>query len=315
MYLTQNYTCKTDSEFELLHITSSDDYNKNLEKNILKNGISHPLIIWQGFLVDGYKRYRICQKHGIPFPTHTISAETRFDVMEWICDQILLRKDLSEERKKYYIGKKFLYRVDASKDKPGIEISIPGQPKMRSKRYGIAAVIGDPFDLSYGTVLKYGQYASALDSIKAQESDIFERIVSGEVKISHENAVEISHLTGDDMRILRDCFNDKNRNHISHSEIWHELQWNRVHPTLPTSRKKKQTTAPIKQMPKYDPDAELSSLTLTIPSWIRSIERTANNADFSVATDSAKHKLREQLRELSKAADFLYFYSKEVSHE
>ena len=315
MYLKHEYKCTPDPEFEALHIPASEKYIKSLENSILKSGVSHPLIIWQGTLVDGYKRYKICKAHDIPFPVYCISMTTRFDVMEWVCDQMLLRKDLSEERKKYYIGKKFLFRLASAKD-PDTTVSIThNHPRLSNRRYDIADTIGKPLNLSYGTVLKYSQYASALDNIRARESSVFERIISGEVRISHESAVEISQLAGDDMRILRDCFADKNRDHISHSEIWHELQWNRVHPTLPTSRKKKQTTAPIKQMPKYDPDAEISSLTLTIPSWIKSIERTVNNADFSAATAPAKHKLREQLRELAKAADFLYYYVQEAFHE
>ncbi|RKM61533.1 hypothetical protein D6856_04840 [Butyrivibrio sp. XB500-5] len=315
MYLKQEYNCIPDPEFEALHIPASEKYTKNLENSILKSGISHPLIIWHGTLIDGYKRYKICKAHDIPFPVHSISLTNRFDAMEWVCDQMLLRKDLSEERRKYYIGKKFLFRLSSAK-KSDLPTSIENDhPRLSNRRYDIAAAIGKPLNLSYGTVLKYSQYASALDSIRSRETTIFERIISGEVRISHESAVEISQLAGDDMRILRECFADKNRDHISHSEIWHELQWNRVHPTLPTSRKKKQTTAPIKQMPKYDPDAELSSLTLTIPSWIKSIERTVKNADFSAATIPAKHKLREQLRELSKAADYLYYYTQEAFHE
>ena len=85
---------------------------------------------------------------------------------------------------------------------------------------------------------------------------------------------------------------------------------------MPTSRKKKaQYDAQIKQMPEYDPDAELSSLSFTIPSWVRTIERTANNANFIASSDSAKDKLRCQLRELAKAADYLYYQIREASNE
>ena len=45
----------------------------------------------------------------------------------------------------------------------------------------------------------------------------------------------------------------------------------------------------------YDPDAELSSLSLTIPSWISSIERTRDRANFREASMRSKLKLTQQL--------------------
>ena len=57
----------------------------------------------------------------------------------------------------------------------------------------------------------------------------------------------------------------------------------------------------IRKLPKYDPDAEISSLTLTIPSWVSSIHRTCSNAPFDNISDGAKYKLRCQLFELKNA--------------
>ena len=61
----------------------------------------------------------------------------------------------------------------------------------------------------------------------------------------------------------------------------------------------------IKQMPKYDPNAEISSLTLTIPSWISSIERTCSSADFEHATPEALDKLGLKLQILQEAINIL----------
>ena len=59
---------------------------------------------------------------------------------------------------------------------------------------------------------------------------------------------------------------------------------------------------PIKEIPEYDPDAELSSLTLTIPSWISSIERTKSTSELSKTSDLARSKLSKQLVLLKNAA-------------
>lgn len=54
----------------------------------------------------------------------------------------------------------------------------------------------------------------------------------------------------------------------------------------------------IKEMPPYDPDAEISSLTLTIPSWISSIERTRASADLTLISPAARQRIKQQLTHL-----------------
>ena len=51
-------------------------------------------------------------------------------------------------------------------------------------------------------------------------------------------------------------------------------------------------------MPAYDPDAEITGLTLTIPSWASSIDRTMQKADLTGVSDKAKNKLAEALHDL-----------------
>lgn len=43
------------------------DERKQLEENILKDGIRDPLVVWNGTLVDGHNRYEIAQKHGLEY--------------------------------------------------------------------------------------------------------------------------------------------------------------------------------------------------------------------------------------------------------
>ncbi len=62
----------------------------------------------------------------------------------------------------------------------------------------------------------------------------------------------------------------------------------------------------IKSMPAFDPDAEVAGLTLTIPSWTSSIERTKNAADLTTVSTLAKVRLEEALELLdSKVQEML----------
>lgn len=86
-------------------------------------------------------------------------------------------------------------------------------------------------------------------------------------------------------------------------------------PSFTFNNYKRKKAPEIKQMPKYDPDAELSSLTLTIPSWISSIERTRNTADFEYVSKDAIYKMNLQLQILQEAIHILMEATKENSNE
>lgn len=60
---------------------------------------------------------------------------------------------------------------------------------------------------------------------------------------------------------------------------------------------------PIKRIPSYDPDAEISSLSLTIPSWIASIDRKCSNTVMEETSAQARDNLIKALTELSVVSD------------
>ena len=53
----------------------------------------------------------------------------------------------------------------------------------------------------------------------------------------------------------------------------------------------------IKDMPEFDPDAEVVGLTLTIPSWSSSIDRIVHS-NLDIVSDTARLKLHQALLEL-----------------
>lgn len=68
----ENHPCFTiDTEFETLFPPSTPDELENLEQSLLTDGFHdwEPLLVWreEQILIDGHQRYRICQKHHIPF--------------------------------------------------------------------------------------------------------------------------------------------------------------------------------------------------------------------------------------------------------
>lgn len=50
---------------------------------------------WHGYIADGHNRYSICKKHNIDPMIGTLAYETKEEVMEWMLDIQLGRRNLS----------------------------------------------------------------------------------------------------------------------------------------------------------------------------------------------------------------------------
>lgn len=88
---------KIDPELKDLLPPLTDDEYKQLEKNIVTNGFDRnfPIMEWHGYIVDGHNRYSICKKHNIDYVVGTLAYETKEQVMEWMLDIQLGRRNLS----------------------------------------------------------------------------------------------------------------------------------------------------------------------------------------------------------------------------
>ena len=315
------YKLKTDPEFELLIPPLSDAESEQLELDIFDNGCNEPLLVWNDLIIDGHKRYAICRKWEIPFRTDPLEFDSREDALVWVCQTQLQRPKLTSEYKKYLIGKMYDAEVvlgirnpEASDptSKNFSKLNKQGEPM---NKYKTAIRIGDDFRISHVTVYKYSQYANALDIILEKSRDLVERILTGNLKISHNNLVELSRLSKEHLTMLSGYLNDEQLTRVSYSQMRHELQWKKVTTAVEkpaTHRHKPEPTPEIRNMPKPDPDAEISTLIFTIPSWINSIERTTTVSDFQQASEDAKNRLRYQLTVLKKTIEKLQKKIEEV---
>lgn len=75
----------------------TEDEAQALERSLLAEGCRDALVLWGDVLVDGHNRYRICQKHNIPFETVQNTAfRTMEDVFLWMIDNHLGRRSVSD---------------------------------------------------------------------------------------------------------------------------------------------------------------------------------------------------------------------------
>lgn len=88
---------KIDPELKDLLPPLTDEEYKQLEKNIKDNGFDRnfPIMEWNGYIADGHNRYSICRKHNIEPVIGTLAYDTKEEVMEWMLDIQLGRRNLS----------------------------------------------------------------------------------------------------------------------------------------------------------------------------------------------------------------------------
>ena len=88
---------KVNPEFQALIPPLADDEYKRLEASLVNNGWEGwrgPILVWDGVIVDGHNRYRICQEHGIAFTTKEMHFSDEDSAKLFIIDNQLKRRNL-----------------------------------------------------------------------------------------------------------------------------------------------------------------------------------------------------------------------------
>jgi len=88
-----------DDDFRSLIPPLTDDEYSRLERSIIAEGVRDPIITWQGTIVDGHNRYRICQEHGIAFKTAEIVFGSKDAAKIWIIENQFGRRNLNSYQK------------------------------------------------------------------------------------------------------------------------------------------------------------------------------------------------------------------------
>lgn len=305
-----------DPEFKALIRPLRREEYRQLELNLSIDGCREPLVAWGDIIVDGHNRYEICNRLGIPYVVCQIEFDSREAAIAWICSNQLGRRNITEETRKYLIGKQYeaekiigslrnpsgnnQYSLSSCSQDEMTEANLPSSDSDPIPETGrrTAARLGKEYHLSPTTIQKYGRYSDALDSISQVVPDFVPQVLSGNYKISHENIVALSGMDENAIREMSQRIQSAQNTYVRYSEARKSITG--VDGQKPGPRV--QPAPAIKTMPSYDPDAEVASLTLTIPSWISSIDRAQSNADLKLVSKTARMRLEEALRQLANKA-------------
>ena len=104
-------------DFRALIPPLSADEREELEQSILTHGCRDPLLIWNGYIVDGHNRYEICSGNGIEFKTLDIEFEDDNEAKIWMIRNQFGRRNLDTyARAKLAIELKSLFAAKAKEN-------------------------------------------------------------------------------------------------------------------------------------------------------------------------------------------------------
>lgn len=132
-------------------------------------------------------------------------------------------------------------------------------------------------------------FANALLSLRDKAPLLFSAIFSGKLATTHNDALTLSQMSAEELWRTYQFFQTTRSRNLSYRRL------RKVLSTAPQNPPQITQVSSIKDMPAYDPDAEITGLTLTIPSWTSSLARVCKTANLNIVSASARRKLEDTL--------------------
>lgn len=172
----QNVDVLINPKFKNLIPPLTQDERKQLEENILDEGIREPLITWNGILIDGHNRYSIAKKFGLEFQTKEMDFENESDAEIWIIKNQFGRRNLSKYDRSILALK--LKPVIAERAKENERLGGKGSQKSVNHKTDTQKEIAKLAGVSHDTIHR-------VETIEASGNDkIREKVRSGEISIN-----------------------------------------------------------------------------------------------------------------------------------
>lgn len=202
-------------------IPLSDEEFYQLEQNIIKEGCRDPLIIWskkgQQILVDGHNRYRICQKHNIPFRVKGLDFKDLDEIKIWMVENQIGRRNLTADQISYYRGLKYI----AHKKKKG------GYENVKSKgneNQSTSEALAEEFNISESTVKRDAKFAEGLSIIGRTNPKLKMKILTGEAKVKKADLQILSSAKNADKIIIKNEADLFNKAKLIREDIINEIE-------------------------------------------------------------------------------------------
>lgn len=180
---------KIDQEFKNLIPPLTHDERKLLEQNIIKEGCRDPIVVWDGTIIDGHNRYDICTANDLEYKTAEVQLSNRNEAINWIIDNQLGKRNVSEKIKEYLIGKRYQSEKNThGGDRKSEESKAKDLPLIST-----AQKIAEQNKVSHQTVKNNEKFAESIDKI-AESSGKSAMDILTTAKVTQEDAKRVSTL-------------------------------------------------------------------------------------------------------------------------
>lgn len=289
----------TDPEIARLSVPLSEEELQKLELSLMREGCREPIVVWEGNILDGHKRYEICSYEEIEYSIEMKQFSSRDEAILWLCRKRIPEIDKDSWPYRYLTGKALvctrnLIHAHQWEDSQLFEgITVASENKVGR----IAAIVAQMVGVNRNTVDRYGRYAKDMDKIAEKDAGLFSAILSGKITITFAKATEWAEMDSAKLgnirrRLLKDEITNKRRRKTKPNQVKEaEKQMETRQPIQPLE-------VGIKEMPVFDPDMEFRGLALTIPTWMNAIARARAKTKVELVSEATKLQLTSMMRRL-----------------
>ena len=177
---------KIDPEFQGKIPPLNAEEEHILEQNMIQERrLLNPIIIWNGYILDGHSRYRILKHHPeIAFEVKEIQLPDRYAALAWICQNQLGRRNLDPERRKFLMGKAY------ENEKLSVGAPVGNQNKVNQCGQNVhidlhkrtCERIAERNGVNSKFVQRAEKYAKGVDAAEAAVPGAMEEILTGHIK-------------------------------------------------------------------------------------------------------------------------------------
>ena len=181
-----------DEEFRILLPTLDAETFRLLEENILQHGCRDPLVLWNGILIDGYNRYKICSHHNIPFTTVTMEFDSREEVLIWIISNQVSRRNLTPIQLSHFRG--LHYKAEKKIQGKNNRFAQKSKKSQNETFYSVSTAnrLAEQYNVSRNTIIRNAKLAKTLGAIGDISPEAKRKILSGEVQVSKNRLEALS---------------------------------------------------------------------------------------------------------------------------
>jgi len=196
---------KIDPEFQNKIPPLTDAEFAQLEENILNDGeVCEPIVVWNDTIVDGHNRWKIILAN--PWLTYRVKEMNfadKWEAFDWMYKNQLGRRNLTDEQKRYLLGKLYETRRHTHGGSRGNQYTkVPSAEKrpLPDARDGVSKIIAEEQHVGKTQVKDSFQFAKGIDAIRESDPVLADAILKSERKIRKKDIQEIGRAKPDEQK-------------------------------------------------------------------------------------------------------------------